>query len=181
MVKEWVGWSILVPTVVAALRTARWHRLPPMPRPAQLGCGALAALVPWPWGTLGRGWGHNCYGEGKANPHPVWGLPTLQCLLHNELELLAGAWTLLIFWARTSTHFYIITEGKEYVLHLVGFFYTWKLTKDFGPFTEAEIHGHRRKGRKQLTQIQFLEIHPIDEVIGLFRCNGSSFFKLLFH
>lgn len=77
--------------------------------------------------------------------------------------------------------FYIITEGKEYVLHLVGFFYTWKLTKDFGPFIEAEIHGHRRKGRKQLTQIQFLEIHPIDEVIGLFRCNGSSFFKLLFH
>lgn len=150
--------------------------------PAQLGCRALAAPVPGPWGTPGPGWDPNCCGQAKGTPHSVWGLPTLQCLLHNnQLELLSGAWTLLISEQGHLPTFCIITKGEEYVLHLIGFFYTWKLTKGFGPFIEAEIHGQRRKGRKQVAQIQFLEIHPIDEVIGLFRCNGSSFFELLFH
>lgn len=58
----------------------------------------------------------SCCGEAKGIPHPVWGLPTLQCLLrNNQLELLSGAWMFLIFWARTTTHFlYYHQRGRVY-------------------------------------------------------------------
>lgn len=56
------------------------------------GCWALAAPEPGPEGTLCRGRDPDCCGEGKGTPHPVWGVPTLLCLLHkSQLELLSEA------------------------------------------------------------------------------------------
>jgi len=78
--------------VVAALRRAGWHGLPPEPQPAWpglLGLGCSSALAPV---TLCRSQDPDCCGEGKGTPGPVQGVPTLQGLLcKSQLELLSRA------------------------------------------------------------------------------------------
>lgn len=161
-------------TAVAVLGRAGCRRLPSTPRPAQpelldLGCSSSPALGhAWLWqGHPASSLGCSHLAVSSAQ-EPTGAMPWS---LNTSYLLSTGIYPL----------FYFVTEGEEHVPHLVGFFYASNLTKGFGPFIEAEVHGYRRKGRKQLTKIQFLEIHPIDEVIRLFRCNGSSFFKLLSH
>lgn len=139
-------------TVVAALR-AGWRRLPAMPPPVWLGLlglGCSPALapghaLPQPGPRLPRG--------GQGHPASSLGYPHLTV---SSAEEPTGA----TLWSLNAAYFlstgicplfYLITKGEERVPHLVGFFYTWNITKGFGSFIEAEVHGHRRKGRRQLT------------------------------
>lgn len=144
MEKEHVGWSIQAPTVVAALRRARWHRLPP-----DLGQHSWAVepwLLQWPGPGV-----HSALavGRGKGTPHPVWGLLTLQHPLHNnQLELRSGAWMILIFWARSSTHFFyyhqrgrVCSSSHRLLLHL-------KLNKGFWSFYRGRDSWTQEKGEE---------------------------------
>lgn len=141
-------WRVLVPSAEhSGGSTGRggWHRLPSVPWPAWpglLGTGCAGALAlgpalpqPGPW-------------QGKGTPHPLWGVPSLQCLLlKSQPGLLSGApdaqapTQFFIYHRRGRTH----SSSHRLLLHLKLNYRFWSF------FIEAEVHGQRRKGRKQLT------------------------------
>lgn len=122
--KECIGWSIPVPTVVAALRTARWPRLPPMPQHSWA-AGPRLLQCPGPGACLAMAEITAAVGRARA-PHIQFGASppcSVFCTTVNWSHSLEPEHFLFSEQGHVPT-FCIITKGKEYVLHLAGFFYT---------------------------------------------------------
>lgn len=140
---SWVFQSPEWSTVVAVLRWAGWHRL------RSWVCGALGAPVPWPQGTLCYSWESSCCRRARA--------ARIQFGVSSPCRIFctSASWSYslepeCVFSEHGHLLIFFITEGEEHDVPLTIDFYTWNLTKGFGPFIEAEVHGHGRKGRRQL-------------------------------
>lgn len=99
-----------------------------------------------PWLPQHRALGPGCCGEGEGTPTAPGGSPPCDVFYRVCRSLKASE----LLTVGIHPHLYFFFKGGERVPHLGGF-YIWNLTKDFGPFLEAEVHGQRRKGRKGQT------------------------------